>query len=449
MRYWLACLFISTSFTARSQQVIKEYEIREKYFLDDVELLSFEDTLIVNLSLRFQGVSQLATFLVPRDMSFLSMPNLHGTNKNAICGVESLPGGIKRFYYADQAKSKFTIQAIEADFKKRSTIDFPGELVLNGKMLTMLTDDNQVVIFSYDKGTIYEVVIDGLKASSKKSYQLPESMTSVNARDVTLCVEGDHVGVVEAKSNLKIFLNDEWITAVHDNSGYSSTHTAVTRFERSSGKVVTQTIPTKGKFSSTILDTLVYRTINGKSAFKLEIFGVNSASKIHEYNIAALPANEEQLVYFREGRANTIGKIETLKHMMKTSPACEPFVVAQYQGNTTVLTWGTYFDDNGAMGPGGLDPITGMAKMIIGTTIKQIAPGPGVSRYFYLQGNLNDGFTLNDNSDCLRARVDAFETAQQKDAATKRKSYFKINGDIVAAYYLSKSNKLIFVKFSR
>jgi hypothetical protein len=376
------------------------------------------------------------------------LPNLHGTNKNAIGGIVSLSQDRKRIYYVDQEKNQFTIQAVDLNFKDRNMVDFPGKLTLDGKLLDMFTEGRHVAIFYFDKGTIHEMIIDGLNTSTKRSYVLPASMPEVVDREVTLCREGDFVGVVEAKSILKIFVKDEWITAVRDYDGARSAYTTIARYERSTGKlVVSRTIPTEGKFSSTILDTLVYRTVNSKNVFKLEAFGVTSAKKVHEHKIEAMPAHDKQMVYLREGRANRIGKIESLKHMMKGANLCDPFVIAQYEGDSTLITWGTYYDDNGAMGPAGLGPVAGMIVMAVGTTIKQVTPGPGLSRYFYLTGNVKGGFKLSENPQGLRARIDSFEMAQQKEGSAKKLGYYKFDGYIVSAYYLPKKNKLKLVKF--
>ena len=453
MRNCLVWLFVSVFFaTAYSQEVINEHELPDKGSFQNIELLSIGDTIIANLSMWFQGNAQLSSFVLSPDRKLASLPNLRWANRKDIAGIVALPDGRKRIYYVNQEKKQFTILASELHFKNRNFADTPGELILGGQMLGMFTDNNTVVLFYFDKGTIHEIVLDGLNITNKKSYVLPAGMADVHAREITFFPEGDHVGAVQAKSTLKLILNDESITAVHDywGYGYKSVYTTVAICERSSGKVTVKTFPSDGILSSTIVDNFLYRTINSKNTFVMEVFDVNSATKIHEHRIDASPATEKQMVYFREGRAHRVSKTESLEHMMhimKRAAPVEPFVMAQNQGDSVVITWGNYFDDNGAMGPGGLDPVTGLIIMAVGTTIKQVSPGPGISRYFYLMGNVKGGFTLKDDPDFLRARIDLFEMEQQKSEVAKKYGYFNFRGDVIGIYYLPKKNKLKFVKF--
>jgi len=423
----------------------------DKHTFQDVELTSIGDTLIVNMSLGLKGRDYLMTYIVSPDKSLTSAPNLHGTNKKPICGIVSLSGGRKRVYFLDQAKKEFRIKAIEANFGDKSIIDVPGEGVFDGRMLAMLTENNQVTIFSKDKGIIHEITLEGVKGSTKKSYVLPSTMSAISAHEVSIRREGDYAGVLEAKSDLKLFVNNDWITAILDYGGYgyTSAYTVIARYERSSGKVISRTFPTETEttLNSTILDTIVYRTINSSGVFKLESFDLKSAKKIYEHKIVLSTANADQLVYFREGRANKIGKGQTLKVMMKNSAICEAFAIAQYQGDSTLITWGTYFDENGPGAFVGPDPFTGMIAMFVASTINQSIPGPGVSMYFYLMGNVRQGFKFRDNPDCLRTRIDSFEMAQQKEDLARKLGYYKFNGSIISVYYLPKKNKLKLVKF--
>ena len=452
MRNWFVLFLVSLFSSAYSQEVINEYEIPDKHTFQDVELFSNGDSIIANMSLWFQGATQLKSYVLPPKGDLTALPTFRWTTRKDIIGSVPRPGGIKRMYYLNQEKKQFTILATDVNLEDRGWVHVPGNLVLEGKMLGMFTNKNEAVVFYYDKGTIHEIVLDGLTTSAKKSYALPPSMSEVNIRDVTLCADGEHIGALQAKSFVKIFVSDEWITAVHDHwgYGYKSVYTTVARCERSSGKVISRTIPTEGIISSTMLDTLLYRTKNSKSVFTLEVFGISSAKKIYEHKIESIPAHETQMVYLREGRANRIRKTESLKHMMhvmRFDTQFDPFVIAQHHGDSTLITWGNYVDDNGMQGPAGLDPVAGMILMVVGTTAKQIRPGPGLSRYFYLTGNIKDGFTFKDKPDCVRTRIDLFEMDQQKNVEAKKYGYFNFKGDIIAIYYLPKKDKLKFVKF--
>ena len=78
----------------------------------------------------------------------------------------------------------------------------------------------------------------------------------------------------------------------------------------------------------------------------------------------------------------------------------------------------------------------GLMVMAVGTTIKQLSDGPGISRYFYVRGSADGGFEFapDDSIDIVRRRIDSFELESlTKDV--KRLGYFTAGESVIGAYH--------------
>jgi hypothetical protein len=454
MRHWLTSILV-VAFLSKvtAQQIVNEFTVDKKYVLEGIELFAINDSIVFNVSLHNKGVGQqeIETLLALRNQKPIIEPNIRLINKKPICGILSLSAGIKRFYFIDTEKEKFRINALEVDFANRRTIGVEGEVALNGRFLKMEVKNDQVTVYAYDNNTLQETILNGFTIARQINYIIPFEIFKDKQRDISLIMDHDLIGSVQAKARVKVFISSEFITVTFDSYRgdlKSKSETRFVRFDRKSAAVSELVIkePSGGNFSSAVIDTLLYRVTNMRKYFELQIFNTKTGNKIYSYGIDLADSLKKHLVYFREGRAKKISKTEWLKHMMGVSAACDPFIVVSKSKDsmTHVVTWGTYFDNNGFSAPGGATPLSFILPIVIGTTIRQLSEGPGISRYFYMAGNLSKGFAYSENS-TLRSKIDSFEMTHPDQ---RNEGYFQAGDGVIAAYYNSKSRKVSFLKFS-
>ena len=109
--------------------------------------------------------------------------------------------------------------------------------------------------------------------------------------------------------------------------------------------------------------------------------------------------------------------------------------------SSTVVIWGTHCTGDGLPGPS-----SSLLVLAVGSVIKKINEGPGVSMYFYLRAVPNQAFEIRSDLDIVHSRLDAFELANLNENF-ERKGYFQASDAVVGMYHDEVNSELWLVKF--
>jgi hypothetical protein len=447
--------------SVQAQRIHAEFAIPNGSIPLELQCIAMHDTLLVTYQSAPPGPGGYPLF-----NSFLVLPDgattklkLDLLKDKILCGIEN-NGTNKLLYFLSESRKGISLGALKTTAMLEKPTVIGDTLLSNGRLIGNDVRDNDLYLYTFSKDTYLLNVlrINQLKVVEQKKYKLSFDLSQFNPAQIAFIPEGILPGVEQASAKVKIMLQGDYINLIvdecHDQYNeklklYKTTVVHInTRTSETSIHVYTES--TSRKFRSFLVGNYLFRAIHYFDAFNLQVFDIRSNREIYQKMLIADKAAKDIPVYFREGKANRIDTLERLHHMIDISQMCEPFIIVQNDSatNNYKITWGTYFNDKGITPLAMANP-AGLMVMIVGTAIKQMGEGPGVSRYFYMQGNFDNGFDLlNDHKQMMRNKIDTYELFLQSEKKRyQRKGYYITSTNMMAMYFYSKTKKLELVAF--
>ncbi len=454
----LSIVFLVISLSYGQKNIIK-IPLPEKKDPDAIQVINFADELFVGYKIEYPNSKTKPYYFYWADkFAFreVDFPELNGKVISAITR-DSLH---TYFHYVEEDNKLISLGAIKENRltgKKESC----APTTVDGSLLGITGNEDRIFIYSFEKKTyrlrVTEKVND--KVVNEKFYGLSFDFSKVKSSDIAFIPEGSVIGVAQASARIKIFISSDHARIVFDDpfneyapEPQNNYKTILIDINMQTGvvsnKMITET--TKGNFRSFPLSKYLIRTVAWGNDFTLQVFDMEKGAFINSKKIVNEKKYKEQMVFLREGLKNTISRTENLWNMIKVSGLCVPFVLAEKDPQTDnglLITWGTYYNDRGMLGPLG-GGVMGLVIMAVGTTIKQMSEGPGVSRYFYLRGSPVDEFQIvsDDQVDIARSRIDSFEMNHLGEDF-KRMGYYQASKSVIGAYHDKTNSTLWLVKF--
>jgi hypothetical protein len=426
-----------------------------------LQCVTMHDTLLITYQFIPGGPPNYPLFnsvLVMPDGTTTS-PELDQLSDKILCGVEN-NGTHKLLYFLKESRAGISLGALRATNRMEKPVVIGDTLLAKGRLIGSDVHDNDLYLYTFEKDTYLLKVlrINQLRLVDEKEYKLSFDLSQFNRSQIAFIPEDVLAGSDQASAKVKIMLQGDYINLIvdecHDqyNEKLKTYRTTVaqinTKTSETSVHVFMESTPRK--FRSYLVGNYLFRVIHYFDAINLHVFDIRNNREVYHTMRVADKAAKEIPVYFREGKANRIETLERLHHMISISTMCEPFIVVQHDSvaNNYKITWGTYYNEKGVTPLVMANP-AGLMVMIIGTAIKQMSEGPGVSRYFYMQGNFDSGFSvLNDHSVMMRNRIDTYELSLQNERKKYlRKGYYKSSDNIFAFYHFPKTDKLELITF--
>lgn len=458
------CVFLFLTKTLTAQRVVAEIDIPKGMGNDphDLQVLALQDSLLFayeNVSIK-KGYKPFNSLLIlPTDeIKTLSYDLLED---KILCGVVN-NSGEKLFYFLEEERKSIVVKGARINFKTDAVTLVPESLELRGSLIGTDVRDNFLFIYAFEKKTFKLKVtkVSGFSVIDEKEFPLSVDFSRFKSSEISFVPTNVPVGSEQASTKVKILLEGENIAIIVDEpfDEYLETRqllrTTVIRINTITAEIKNRLFvePTERKFRSTISKNYLFRAVAGNSDYALQVFNLNNGNPILSKVFRKDNSTKEIVSYLREGRANRIRQ-EKLYNLVSTAPLTTPYVVTyndQITGKLIVLC-GTYYDTKNVLISQPFD-VVGIMVSVIGTTIRQLRDGPGVSRYFYLEEEQGGGFGVIDllSVPLLKQKIDAYEMSLiEKLYKYKVKGYHEFRGGLLAVYFMPDLDKMRLVEFSQ
>lgn len=457
------CWFVSDAFP---QQVIAEFSSKNRQF--DFKALPVGDSILVSYD-EAVGTSSQRRRLVK------------WVSKDSVVDDTYCPAGVfaverkgnNLYYYYKEKKS---IKAFERVAGTQSINYLPASVEF----------DDQIVLANYVRGNLFFVTlhgegniisvteISGMRVLKTASYRLPISLKELITRRTPIELYHEpRLNMFKGIARVKIFISDAGTYLVIDDSrpeqtpagknvapgpnvGKATTHVFHLGNE---GKVGYHRFPSVRKvgFGSFVFDGKLFQNQISKSKLSLLVFNLKG-QQLMRYDVNADsvwgPPKSAHKINLRGGKKHFQGW-DNFRLMFKQVPWSDPLIGVAGDDRGYWIQWGTYYDDTLLGAASGPNLAAEIISFAVSTAIVQAFDGPGVSRYFYFNTDLDQGKILPVQSSTPglpRAKIDVYERDRQKKKKSpfESKSYFAISGGTVAVYRLKQrhgTNTTQFVYF--
>lgn len=366
------------------------------------------------------------------------------------------------YYYIDEVEKQEVIRAIVYDSTVNRVRDLPGYVPVEGMLVDVFMDENPVIItYQRKENKIVIRKIIGMDIIHERKFIPPVDLSDYASRSSPpefYSVESQ-LNTFKGDSKVRFYWYDRLYVSVDDvyvpsRSASRDRKTHVFAFN-GADSVEHRVFPieTIHGFRSFVLDGMLFRSMTSRREFVLTVYDLETGAQL-----AADTIEREQSdfnVYIRSGKKNEIQRDGSSRRMMGSSSMHVPLLIVHraVEGGEYIIQWGTYFNEKGMGGPGGLGPTpAGFLAMLTVTAMKQMAERPGLSVYFYSQWRRDGTFVAHkDTVGLLREDIDNYEIemASEKKGDLHYKGYIDHNGGVVAVYYLVKQDKARLVYFER
>ena len=446
-------------FTSYGQHNIIKFRLPDHKEADAIQVINCGDELFVGYNIEyprpktkpyyFYWVSEGAVHEV-------DFPELNGKLISSVTR-DSLHNF---FHYVEEENKLISLGAIKEN-RLTGKREACAPTTVDGRLIGITGNENSVFIYSFEKKTYHLKVTEKQndKVVNERLYGLSFDLSKFKTSDIAFVPEGSVIGAAQASARVKVVVGREHVRIIMDDpydehalSVQNNYKTVLIDIDTKTGAVLNKMIRemSKGNFRSFPLSKYVFRTVVWGNDFTLQMFDMEKRQFVNNKKIVNDKKYKDQKVFFREGSQNRISQTESLSHMIQVSGMCVPFVLAEKNPQSdsgVVVTWGTYYNGRGVQAPL-LPGAMGLMIMAVGTTIKQMSEGPGVSRYLYLRGSEKDEFQIINGEpvDIVRSRIDSFEMANLRDDFT-RKGYYQASESIVGMYLDEANSELWLVEF--
>ena len=344
------------------------------------------------------------------------------------------------YYYFVEGRSKspeLKVLLVDADQKKEtsSVLRFDGTFLGRtvGKILTLY-------FVSADGQTLSIKKVQGLTVVEQKVFKLPINILEhINNKGIDFFMNGGAFNAFKGMANVKLYPSD---TITHMTIEHVD-GTQIIKFDLRTSEVTTTSIPhtIKDDFNSFYLDGKLFRIINAKQKFTLNIYDVASGALNASSEILATAPDFK--TYFRFGRKNIISHKASFHQMTGDAKVAFPVIAVERHGDRYIVQWGAYYNQN----PGGAG-VTGLLTNLIFNAFVSSHEAPGVLRYFYYEWDGGNGFTTRDYPPIdafAREKLDQYEIDHQARVGEKR--YIRFKNGVAALYYQRAESHLSVVYF--
>ena len=424
-----------TTVDSLSQQIL--YDYKSKGGLKDFNALPIGDSIL------FSCEEFVANTWI-RKSKWITDTQISGFNLPTDAFAAATFGNEIYLYSLDGKPKSRVLKAVSLNPNTKVNQESNIALPLTGTLVGNYIDKNLFLLLLQDHGRSLRVVeIHKMNIVNEIHFKLPISLSYHLWREFSgdLFFKPTALNSFKGNSKVKIFKSDKFYITLDQRDPSSQWNTLVLTLDTFTQTVTSSEFKTKTNavFSSFILDDKLFRVLNDKKRFIVEIYSLRSGTLVSQSEVGA--HDEDFPIYFRYGRKNEINADERFSSMQRFAGHSEASLVVHKVAGTYFIQWGTYFNDNG-MTAGGIYPV-GMMNMLVGSVILHLMEGPGVNRYFYYEWTEPDNmFRVREQKvELIREKIDAYEIAKNEAGITyKHKSYMEYKAGIIGIYYDNKKN---------
>lgn len=452
---------LATAVPGVAQSPVYKIPLPAKKYPIDLQVAKADSGLFVSFKLSYAGygANLYKTYLIKRDGT-LCETNVPELEDKLVVGITS-DSNFRYYHYIERQKKLFVLGALKENLSTGEKLLSPSTIVANS-ILGFTCNDTSLTVYSYEKKsyTLQVTVKTNETVASQSNYNLSFDFSRFRNSDVCFLPEGTAIEADQAIAHVKMFVNRDHITLVHDdpyremsNGVQNFFKTVVIDIDCKSGEILNRMIPetSRSQFRSYAFDKHLYKIVSEADAFSLHVFDIETGALLYQKKIGSSASEKGYPVYQKNQDPNfSSTKTITLEEMTKTAWLCVPYVIVQEgEDSNVVITLGTFLNEKtGAVVPGRLSAID-LIGSALGTAIMQMGPASGITRFFFMSGSPNSGLKLDDRHliTTVADEVDAFELVHnEKDF--KRIKLFAVSNGVVGVYQRKDDSSLWLVPFN-
>ena len=221
--------------------------------------------------------------------------------------------------------------------------------------------------------------------------------------------------------------------------------------------------PDYDKFTSFYHQDYLFRLTTSNDKFQWFVFDLQSGETLYTKILRQEKPLRGQKVFFRTNESMEVRHIPMYGMIAQNTDAAIMIETTDSPTDLRIVT-GTYDNSKGVAGAAAMTPLGYLAGLIVFNVINQLEGPPGLTTYFYLKGNAQDGFEFepveNNPSPSLRQVIDDYEISRTSGVPRNEekwswfltyKGYLEFNGGALGIYQENrkKDKKLILMKFDK
>lgn len=436
------------SFTAGSQTIYSEVQ-PSGAIPKNISIHTFKDSILLSYEVYLNGRNNTQSKWITHDSKAVN-------DLFSIDILQIMQHGNKRYYYfLEEKKQLLTLKALVEDSEVNSRKESEKSIQLpEGILLGHFTEENLFIInFNKKENRISITEVKGMEMVSQKVYNIPLNVANYLKLDLEFGIfdENNPINTFRGKKIIK-FIKSEHLQIVIDKDSKQDGvygQTMILTLGKD-GTVQYNSIPSDGtgRFSSFLIENKLFRINTSGKSFIMTVWDLESKSRIGIKEI--FKGKETFNVFVRGGKNNFISNQQTITNMMKGANVSFPTISVIKSEGRYIVQCGTYYEPDGVMGPGALNPVAGIIKMAAGTLILQAMDPPGVSQYFYCEFDPTTSAYnyANESSSFLRKIIDEYEiSCAAKKITFVKKNYIAYKKGILASYLTEEGKNLELVYF--
>jgi hypothetical protein len=293
-----------------------------------------------------------------------------------------------------------------------------------------------VVSWEQSSQTIHIYEFNRNRVINEKHVVLGTEFKNIKATEIGFSAPGEPGRISVTSATLRFLLHDDTFAAVYDMPGShlkKTTMTKIVRLDLTTGKEVSQTIPTDENygFKSFLFGShLLYRLVSLKQAVLIYVHDLDMDSNIVASYPITIPKKED-IATKRFGAAHKITKAKMADLTgFHTRESLDIGIVVDEYKDEQILSIGVINDVKGAAGPPssvGVPAVASILWAVGNTALMQMKDDPNVLTYLYLRGKTESGYKIVDEkeaADFLKIRIDNMEFEAQKKGDIDYWSHF-------------------------
>lgn len=412
-------------------------------FIENMQALDLGDTLFVAIN---KGAVSDYFFLLPDGtQKNISAPQLHS---KVILHAENYGDSIL-FYYAEGSKRSVVLKTVSWNSASNSIRMLPWSHELNSRIWASYKKDGLHLLCGSKKSDTLDLVhINRLNVSNLR-VAVPIKLFEKANQSTALIPEGADVMPSQAAAKAKIYVSDTSLLISfferdrqNENQPFYATSTFV-NINMQTGAIEKLSFKDhqNNYFGTFVHNKLIYKIVKHYKAFTIDVYQWDK-KLVKSFTINKQNDYIKQPAYLRDDRAKRIFNNRSVLDAIANG-GDEFISVHQAIDGTLILKVGTDVEFMNA------SPIvTGFGPVLLAFTAVTSAAVMATSNseqfadhYFYLKGNINDGFTYTQQSGILQQKIDDEELLKEKqEVYYKYKWYLRTTGGVYA-FYVPKKGK--------
>lgn len=440
------------SSTVFAQTEIANIPLDDKY-LQGIQTIDLGDTLFVSID---EGVKSNNLLIMPDGTQrMFDAPLLHG---KVILHAENFGDSIL-FYYGEGKKKAVVLKTLSWNATTNTSRLLPWTYDLNSRVWASYKNDGVHLLCGDKNSDTLEIISIRRLTTSSTKVHLPVQLFERANQSTALFPDGEEVMPSQAAAKAKVYVKDSSLLISHFKQGLKTSEQTIyatntlIKIDLKTGKSETLAMkdPINNYFGMFVHNDLIYKIIKGFKTFTIEIYRWDK-KLVKSFTLNKQTEFSKQSAYLRDDRARRIFDNRTVFDAIANG-GDEFISVHTGADGDLILKVGTNveFIESSPMirlfGPV-VFALTAVTSVVVMTTSNtdQFA-----DHYFYLKGNVNDGFTYTEQSGLVQQSVDEAELAdERKEVYYKYKWYLRTSKGVYA-YLVPKKGKptLKIVKYIR